>query len=251
MSFPIVDWEINNKELQDAFRKGKAFFGNKAFVKGINDLNCFLQVSPNQIVGIDVPVMLSNGKGDKGTIMIIGESPRRDTRIIKTPGLYIGTPFAVGYKEDIPPQCKIYKVIFSKLLDAGYNVYITDAVKIWNKGLVKNDFVKLIDYPVLETEIENVKPILVVSWGETAKTACKNIFKNKNAFLHQMHPVTLNYDRWKVRMLKETIVNGDKIGKKYLNDSEDDKVKDPYYLGEFISQEILSNVPKAVSNAIP
>ena len=52
-------------------------------------------------------------------------------------------------------------------------------------------------------------------------------------------------------MLKETIVNGDKIGKKYVNDPEDDKVKDSYYLGEFISQEILSNVPKAVPNAIP
>ena len=239
MSFPIVGWKSQKRVLWDAFNDGEQFFGKEAFNKEKDDLYC-LQPQPNfKVVGIDVPVLLSNGKGEKGTIMIIAESPVRDTRSVKKNGLYIGTPFAVAQKFNVPSQCKIYKFIFCKLLDAGYNVYITDAVKEWHKGLKKKEFVNHIDYSVLKAEIENVKPILIVTWGETAKVACKKCGVKP---FPQMHPVILNWDRWKVKMLKDTIVNGSGIGKNYIDDLREDKVKDPIYLAEYISQEILNNV---------
>jgi len=96
-----------------------------------------------------------------------------------------------------------------------------------------------IDYSVLKAEIDNVKPILIVTWGETAKVACKKCGVKP---FPQMHPVILNWDRWKVKMLKDTIVNGSGIGKNYIDDLREDKVKDPIYLAEYISQEILNNV---------
>ena len=247
MSFPIVGWKSKDRVLWNAFNDGEKFFGNEAFCKEKDDIY-FLQPLPsNMIVGIDVPVLLSNGKGEKGTIMIIAESPARDTRSINISGTYIGTPFAVALKFNIPSQCKIYKYIFCKLLDAGYNVYITDAVKEWRKGLEKKEFVNLIDYPILKTEIRDVKPVLIVTWGDIAKIACNNIFNDRKIFYHQMHPVNRNWDRWKVKMLKETIVNGAGIGKDYIDDPREDKVKDPIYLADYISQEILrkaKNPPK-------
>ena len=247
MSFPIVGWLPQKGDLWNAFNTGEKFFGNEAFCKEKDDIYCFPLLPNNMIVGIDVPVLLSNGRGQKGTIMIIAESPVRDTRNVKKNGLYIGTPFAVALKFNIPPQCKIYKFILCKLLDAGYDVYITDAVKEWHKGLDKKEFVNHIDYPVLKAEIENIKPLLIVTWGETAKVACYNIFNNKSSFYPQMHPVNHNWDRWKVKMLKETIVNGAGIGKDYIDDSREDRDKDPIYLADYISQEILrkaKNPPK-------
>lgn len=244
MSFPIVGWKSQNRVLWDAFNAGKDFFGDEAFCKE-KDYICRMQ--HNNIVGIDVPVKLNNGKGKKGTIMIIAESPARDTRNMKGNGTYIGTPFAVAHKFNIPSQCKIYKHIFCKLLDAGYDVYITDAVKEWNKGLKKKEFVNHIDYPVLKTEIRNVKPVLIVTWGDIAKIACYNIFNDRKSYYPQTHPVNHNWDRWKVKMLKETIVNGSELGKNYVNDPLEDRVKDPIYLADYISQEILrkaKNPPK-------
>lgn len=252
MSFPIVGWMSQKGHLWDAFDAGEKFFGNNAFCKGIKDIYCLQsQNNKNIIVGIDVPVLLSNGNGENGTIMIIGESPVRDTRKIKKGGLYIGTPFAVACDKNVPSQCMIYKLIFCKLLKAGYDVYITDAVKEWHKGLKKKDYVKHIDYPVLKSEIDNVKPILIVTWGEMAKVACKNIFNNKTCFCPQTHPVNLNWDRWKVKMLKDTIKNKSVIGKNYIDDSREDKVKDPIYLSEFISQEILRQAKTPFKYQLP
>ena len=236
MSFPIVGRKSQNRVLWNAFNDGEKFFGDEAFCKEKDDLYCFQPHPSNKVVGIDVPVLLSNGREQKGTIMIIAESPVRDTRSTKKTGLYIGTPLAVAQKFNVPSQCKIYKYIFCKLLDAGYDVYISDAVKEWNKGLKKKEFVNHIDYPVLKAEIENVKPILIVTWGDTAKVACK---KCGVKHFPQMHPVILNWDKWKVKMLKETIVNGSGIGKNYIDDSREDKVKDPIYLADYISREIL------------
>ena len=45
-------------------------------------------------------------------------------------------------------------------------------------------------------------------------------------------------------MLKEAIVNNVEIGKNYVNDPREDKVKDPIFLAEFISQEIIYRVSR-------
>ena len=251
MTFPIVGWMSQKGNLWNAFVAGEKFFGNEAFCIEKVDIYCSQQQHVNSIVGIDVPVLLSNGHGKNGTIMIIGESPVRDTRSTKGNGLYIGTPFAVAHKFNIPPQCKNYKNIFCNLLNEGYNVYITDAVKEWNNKLKKKDYVKHIDYPVLKDEIRNIKPILIVTWGETAKVACKKIFNNKTCFCPQTHPVNLNWDRWKVKMLKDTIKNKSVIGKNYIDDSREDKIKDPIYLSEFISQEILRQAKTPFKYQLP
>ena len=86
--------------------------------------------------GIDVPVLLkpttnANGK----TIVIVGESPLRDTNNSKNQNkVLLGTPYAVHQKFDAPSQCNVYKKIFSDLLNEGYSVYLTDIIKVWWEG---------------------------------------------------------------------------------------------------------------------
>lgn len=248
MDFPQIDWDRScMKELSKVVGKIKnPFMGKNAFSIKKEDMQGMLQPlmvnHAHSCEGIDLPVLLS--KGDHApTIIIVGESPRRDVRRFKK-GLYIGTPFAVAGKQHVPPQCDIYKYIFCRLLDAGYNVYITDAVKIWYNGMQKKDFIKNIDPCILESEITAINPALVVTWGETAQIACKNISVKK---LYQTHPVNLNWDRWKVRMLTEAILEGNQIGNDYVIDGRENKVKSPIYLAQFIAQEILNTAPNTTT----
>ena len=246
MCFPDVDWDkIDDRKLSSGIKVSNPFQGKKAF--SITDASDMYSIPSGKVLsdnnhkyeGIDLPVLLKKDDNSE-TIMIIGESPVRRAKKMWEEGLYFGTPFAVACKEGTPPQSDIYKFIFCRLLEEGYNVYITDAVKIWHKGMKREDFIGSIDEEILKNEIENIKPHLKVAWGETARTACYNIYKDKNCYFHQTHPVNSNWDRWKVKMLKEAVKKGNGIGCEYVNDPDSDKKKTQQYLAQFIAKEILN-----------
>ena len=251
MNFPKIEWDSIVDNLSTVL-ENNPFEGKKAFSYKdelcSNNAQLILNKSNHTHEGIDLPVLLSkeNSKADTPTIMIIGESPIRDTRQLKNGGLYIGTPFAVAGQKDVPNQCNIYKYIFCHLLNNGYKVYITDAVKVWYNGLQKKDFIKEFKQyqKILEKEIEDINPKLIVTWGETAKKACEIIANKSLPRLHQAHPVRLNWDRWKVEMLKDAIKEDKGVGKDYINDKEKDSVKDPKYLSYYIAQKILKKAEK-------
>ena len=48
----------------------------------------------------------------------------------------------------------MYKELFNKLLDEGYNLYITDIIKLWNKSKSKNLNVTAEDEKVLNEELK-------------------------------------------------------------------------------------------------
>ena len=254
MCFPDVDWDkIDDRKLSYGIKVSNPFKGKKAF--SITDTSDMYSAPSNKVLydisdnkhkyeGIDLPVLLKKDDNSE-IIMIIGESPvRRATKKWKE-GLYFGTPFAVACNEGTPPQSDIYKFIFCRLLEEGYNVYITDAVKIWHKGMKREDFIGSIDKEILKNEIDNINPHLVVAWGETARTACYNIYKDKKCYFHQTHPVNSNWDRWKVKMLKEAVKKGNGIGCEYVNDPDSDKKKTQQYLAQFIAEEILNKAKGA------
>lgn len=260
MNFPKIEWDSIVDNLSTVL-ENNPFKGKKAFSVKDKDELCsnnaqlILNKSNHTHEGIDLPVLLSKecSNHDIPTIMIIGESPIRDTRKLKNRELYIGTPFAVAGKKDVPNQCNIYKYIFCHLLNNGYKVYITDAVKVWYNGLEKKDFIKVFKnnnyhyQEILRKEIESVNPKLIVTWGETALKAINTINDNNGQFpptFHQIHPVKLNWDRWKVEMLSDAIREGEGVGKDYINDKEKDSVKDPKYLSYYIAQKILKKAEK-------
>lgn len=260
MSFPILAWnDFDNNELWDeneGCHNEKTIF--EAAYTYIKDNNPYKQAFDSNIdkmyesingddkqdkyYGVDIPVLL--GEENKKTIFIIGESPARDK---KYGHITIGTPFAVACEIGSPWQCDIYKYIFNRLVKSEYNVYITDAVKVWYNGMKgeKGGYKKHINTAFLIKEIERISPILIVIWGETAKKAYKGIkekINNKIDHLPQTHPVTMNWDRWESKMYKRSLQDTKPektIGYEYANNKEGDRAQ---YLAYYISEEILRKI---------
>ena len=174
-----------------------------------------------QCVGIDIPVLIHPGKEKcKGeTLVIVGQSPLREV-ICTYPknSAFIGCPFAVNNTLGIPKQCCVYKLIFQKLLDCGYTLYLTDAVKVWwdgkklvpnykkqvpNNNSVSNNFD---DDTVFVNEISKLSQKAtikaIITWGNIAKDFVGKI-ANNNQFppiISVMHPGKRNWGRWKKRL---------------------------------------------------
>ena len=83
---------------------------------------------------------------------------------------------------------RVYFEWIKVLLDEGYRVYLTDVVKIWiskansDKGtsLNKHDETRFIE--VLRTELENLNPIAVITWGDKAKKGLEEVNLDINHF---------------------------------------------------------------------
>ena len=106
--------------------------------------------------GIDVPVLLKPDTNINGkTIVIVGESPLRDTNDPNNSKIVLlGTPYAVHQEFDAPSQCNIYKKIFSDLLKKGYSVYLTDIIKVWWKD--KDLKANADDKKIFEKELQKI-----------------------------------------------------------------------------------------------
>lgn len=154
-------------------------------------------ISSNNIVGIDIPCFIEKDVcSATETIMIIGEAPRRNVCGKGTGSTLLGTPYAIQYK-DFPDQCWVYKQIFKGLLDY-YNLYLTDAFKVWPKtsaSAYSNKEWK----ELLKKEIDCFKPTIIVTFGKEAKTMLDKIIKEGyNGFdvRNVIHPSQRNNSLW-------------------------------------------------------
>ncbi len=198
-------------------------------------------IIPGKYWGVDIPVLLGDKDDDNDTIFIIGESPTRNKKDFKdNRDLVIGTPFAVACVKGAPKQCDIYKYIFNRLINKGYNVYITDAVKVWYDGMKQKGFKNYINPAFLEKEIRKINPTIIVTWGETALKA----YGKKENHFHQTHPGTQKWDYWEKEMYKESLKDKKPkmtIGYEYAKKDKGDRVQ---YLAYFISQKIIDKLEK-------
>lgn len=158
-------------------------------------------------VGIDVPVLLRPTVDGLGkTIVIVGESPLRDTVDSSDKGnVLLGTPYAVHQKFNCPSQCNVYKKIFSKLLACGYSIYLTDIIKVWWKG--KKLKIDNTDMNLFEKEIEWIKHnigenIFIVAWG---KRAADSLRKKEYRYIKLPHPSQNNWNNWKLFIFEKAV----------------------------------------------
>ena len=198
--------------------------------------------------GIDVPVLLkpttnANGK----TIVIVGESPLRDTNNSKNQNkVLLGTPYAVHQKFDAPSQCNVYKKIFSDLLKEGYSVYLTDIIKVWWEG--KNLKADADDKKIFEKEIQKIlnngkigKDLFIVAWGNKAGGVLE---KDYPFLIKLLHPSQQNWNNWKLHIFEKAIY--DKKDITYATSQypqKDSKTNEVIVASEAI-KEILENVKK-------
>ena len=198
--------------------------------------------------GIDVPVLLkpttnANGK----TIVIVGESPLRDTNDPNNPKIVLlGTPYAVHQKFDAPSQCNVYKKIFSDLLKEGYSVYLTDIIKVWWEG--KDLKADADDKKIFEKEIQKIlnngkigKDLFFVAWGNKAG----GILEKDYPFLIKLpHPSQQNWNNWKWHIFEKAIYDKKDINyatSKYPQ--KDSKTNEGIVASEAVI-EILDNINK-------
>lgn len=164
-------------------------------------------VGNHGFVGIDVPVLLSpNGVRSGKTIVIVGESPLRDTVGLNNNmgNVLLGTPYAIHQMFNCPSQCNVYKKIFSDLLNNGYSIYLTDIIKEWWRGKeLKTDEE---DMALFNKEIEYIQNmgenIFIVTWGKIAADSLK---KKYNDIIKLPHPSQNNWNNWKLFIFEKAV----------------------------------------------
>ena len=183
-----------------AFDKSR---GNK-FAPGLHHI-CYPSLSYPYYGGIDFPCLIHNGDPNRETILIVGEAPRRNKYAVdKNKPCSLGSPYGIIFKE-FPDQCWVYKQVFESLLDKGFNLYLTDVIKVWTDSKQKNKKGLLPDeqdYAILKEELDKIEPVKIVTFGRNSKDMIRKIGKGYS-FCHLYHPSQRNYERW----LKEKGVN--------------------------------------------
>ena len=192
-SFVHGEYKINVNNLQDVANKTlgaefEKYDNGKPGQYGVFPANGY------SLIGIDIPVMVKDGKPQK-TIAIVSQDPLRndkDSMLPNSGNVIVGTPFALHYKVNCYPQTAVYRDIIKKLLHKGYAVYLTDARKIYPK--MKNS--KQAEINFLFNELNNqIKPDHIITFGSVAKDYLSNY--SSSHVINLLHPSQSNWDHWK------------------------------------------------------
>ena len=172
-----------------------------------------LPVSVNTIIGIDIPILLTNDDMEgKETVAIVAQDPLRNIKDDMLQLFYpfqkpiVGTPFAFHYASQLYKQTEVYRSIISGLLAKGYKVYITDIWKCWDKykttrrgrwGRGNPHF------DCLAEELCTIKPKVVILMGKEAQRRLTsklfgNIFPQgyKPTYVPVPHPSASANGKW-------------------------------------------------------
>lgn len=212
-------------------------YGNTAFVMPSNEVcACHNPKYQQDLVGVDIPVLLSqNNKESKGIIIILGESPlRTNANIVPNKNIVFGLPYAVHMGMGNPPQSRMYKKIFISLLmginhiiksedwmeldnqTEGYSIYLTDIIKDWFAGREmhpSDDDIKLFEkeLAILQQSHPNTK-ISIVVFGKKAEGAINILKRNATNFpkvIELPHPSKKNWTTWKLRIFEKAVYGND------------------------------------------
>ena len=224
-------------------------YGNTAFVMPSNPVCvCNNPHCQQNLIGVDIPVLLSQeNKESKGIIIILGESPLR-TINDKNNGnnIVFGLPYAVHMVMKEPPQSTMYKGIYNELLSKGYSVYLTDIIKDWWKGRKLDP--EVLDVSLFKEELQilqnkyNLSPdkITIVCFGKKAEKAINRI--NVGNFISLPHPSKLNWTTWKLRIFEKAVYGNNINYAKMRYPNPSSRTNETIVSNEVID-EILANIP--------
>lgn len=218
---------------------------NNTFVEVTAVLN---GINNHNYVGIDVPVLLTpEGRSTKDkTIVIVGESPLRDTKNTDNKNkVLLGTPYAIHQKFGCPSQCNVYKKIFSDLLQEGYSIYLTDVIKVWWDGKTGKELkTDKNDKELFDDEMDEMKKLgdnlVFVAWGKKAKNYLDKW--KKSPIIELPHPSQQNWNNWKLHIFEKAIYDKEDISyAKGRYPNEESKTSEVIVAREAVS-EILEKI---------
>lgn len=208
LSFPTWN-DIKNELLIQDKTDPSAIFGNHPYKEPLT-LPWEIKVGSLGIgpYGIDIPVLLEPNKKNNKVIIIIGESAlRKDGQLQnKNMNIILGTPYALHMNKHLPKQCEVYKLIFDKLLEIGYSIYITDIIKVWEKG--KKLAYDGTDIKLLKNELDLIEKLyprpVIVTFGNKASSALRTL-KINYIVICLKHPSRQNWNNWKLNIYEKAI----------------------------------------------
>lgn len=202
------------------------------YMPGLYEID-FPQITEGNYAGIDIPCLIYSETKSSETIMIIGEAPWREKNYIeKDKCCSLGAPYAIGFI-DYPDRCWIYKQIIKRLVDTGYNIYLTDAYKLWTKKKIAKESEYRATYKeMLINEIRSERPCKVITFGKVAKAMVQQVAKNlKDAnIISKIEIFNILHPSQRVTCLWEKVLKG----KKYPCDV-------PNYVVDFVTNKKDSN----------
>lgn len=219
---PTFTFKIFEKVLcKDSFDKIETWLKERqhCYLGKNEDLKNYECEESDNIKGFDVPVLIKSHNGNNKKLMIIvGESPLRNGT---EKGLLVGFPFAVDYIMGKPHQCDVYKELFNKLLSKGYDLYITDIIKVWKKKekltVGKND------RDILDEELKILRgmydDIHILLMGSNAKKWKINGEDYK--CINIPHMSQQNWNTWRIKIYEDAfrkLINDGKITKENIED---------------------------------
>lgn len=136
------------------------------------------------LIGYDVPVLIHT-KYDicKGIVAILGQDALRDPKdpllngINTTNDIVVGLPYAIAFDRNYK-QVAVYHNLIKDILDAGYDVYLTDIWKSWDDNHVSRmgRWSNINPHKqCLEDEFKNLNIDYVVLMGGVAQKKFKTI----------------------------------------------------------------------------
>ncbi|RWR26275.1 hypothetical protein D2T31_20545 [Sinirhodobacter populi] len=125
----------------------------------------------NGTIGYDLPCLLSADRPARGRIMMCAQDPLRKPGEAK---LTVGTFF--GIDSDYLRTRRHYWMIWQlirKCIFAGYDVWVTDAIKVFAgpNVLRKNTSLRELCYSVILEEVDSFRPDKILTFGKEARLA--------------------------------------------------------------------------------
>jgi len=195
-------------------------FGNPRLLPKTKSDTVFSMIP--DLVGFDVPVLVkSSCPENKGTVVILGQDALRDPKdpllngINTNTDIVVGLPYAIAFDQDYK-QVADYHNLIKAILDGGYDVYLTDIWKSWDKDHIsrlgkwskKNPHQKsLLD------ELNAINADFVILMGNEAKNKYASIKPSTPPVqIHIPHLSPANNGTWAKILGSKPITFQNKIG---------------------------------------
>jgi hypothetical protein len=156
-------------------------------------------------IGIDLPVLLCPEKKSTKTLFIVGEDPLRDFVDLSS-DVRLSTPFGLHMEEFRNYRLPLYWQYIEYLLGQGFNVYVTDYIKLWvkRKDKLKINFKDDMEENFQKAficELEAFNPQLIVTFGNCASSLLNKASDKINSYgissINFPHPTGTANGKWK------------------------------------------------------
>jgi hypothetical protein len=141
------------------------------------------------LIGIDLPVEVTNGKKDQKRAVIIGIDPLRKRKdfpeSVSKQKIIIGSPYALhsSFYRNEEARTKIYFEVIQELLEQNLSVYVTDLHKLWmNNDVYERSKYSLhqefaLSNTLLSRELEIISPSKIILFGSYVYNYTKPLIK--------------------------------------------------------------------------